>query len=861
MMWQPNIYTLVLFIGAGLSLILGLIAWPRRAISPTALPFSVLMWLTAWQAFCYGLQIGGQDLGFVIFWGKNEYNAIAFMQVTWLAFAVRYTGRSKWLTPYSRMLLFTVPAMVVFCTWTNDWHGLMKSDFALDLSGPFSVVTFSPGPVYWINIVYNYALFLIGFVLIFRAYLHAPRLYQAQARVLLVASIIPLIGNVLYLTDLTPWPNLDLTPIAFTLTGVLVAWGLYRYRLLDVVPAARERVIENMAEAVIVLDRQNRIVDANPAAAQMLHRTQSEIIGQPAAQVFAAQAHLIERFAEVETAQDEIVLGEEPNQQWFDLRIAPLHYHRGSRLAGRIVTLYDITARRHTEEQLRKLSQAVEQSPSSIVITNTDGSIEYVNPKFTETTGYTLAEVLGQNPRILKSGRTPPEVYTELWSVITAGGEWRGEFLNRKKSGELFWELAVIAPVRGVDGTITHYVAVKEDITSRKRTEQALQLAYERLAILREVDADLTSSLQVSYVTMTALDAAMRLSAADAGFIGTADENELRVVEAIGAYPPGFVDSSIPLDRGILSRVAQQAELISDVTTNPDYTPFLPGAAAQIAMPLVSQQRFVGVLNLETYTPERFTQEIFEFLKLLTARIGVAIANAQMFEERTQLVGELEAFAHTVAHDLKNPLNNVIGYATVLVQGNMEKSPERAKNHLQVILNNSQKMNNIINELLLLASVRKQDQVPCGPLDMAAIVAEAQERLRLMIEQSGAHITVPSTWPVAAGYPAWVEEVWVNYLSNAIKYGGVPPQVDLGAAAEDGMVRFWVRDNGPGLSPEEQARLFSQFTRLAEARAEGHGLGLSIVRRIVEKLGGTVGVQSTVGEGSTFSFTLPAAED
>jgi PAS domain S-box-containing protein len=861
MMWQPNSYTPILFIGAGLSLILGLIAWPRRAISPTALPFSVLMWLTAWQAFCYGQQLGGQDLGFVIFWGKMEYNAIAFMQVTWLSFALRYTGRSRWLTFHSRALLFTVPAMVVFCTWTNDWHGLVKSDFVLDLSGPFSVVTFSPGPVYWINIVYNYALFLAGFILIFRAYLHAPRLYRTQARVLLLASIIPLIGNILYLTDLTPWPNLDLTPIAFTLTGVLVAWGLYRYRLLDVVPAARERVIENMAEAVLVLDQRNRVVDANPAAARLLRRPQSEIIGQSAAQVFIAQADLVERFADVETAQEEIGLGEEPNQQWFDLRIAPLHYHRGSRLAGRIVTLYDITARRRTEEQLRKLSQAVEQSPSSIVITDTSGNIEYVNPKFTETTGYTLAEAIGQNPRILKSGRTPPEVYTELWNVITAGREWRGEFLNRKKNGELFWELAVIAPVRGLDGKITHYVAVKEDITARKRTEQALQLAYERLAILREVDADLTSSLQVSYVTMTALDAAMRLSAADAGFIAIADGNELHVVEAIGAYPPGFVDSSIPLDSGILSRVAQQqAELISDVTSNPDYIPFLPGAVAQIAMPLVSQQRLVGVLNLETYTPERFTQEIFEFLKLLTARAGVAIANAQMFEERTQLVGELEAFAHTVAHDLKNPLNNVIGYATVLVQGNMEKSPERAKNHLQVILNNSQKMNNIINELLLLASVRKQDQVPCGPLDMAAIVAEAQERLRLMIEQSGAHITTPSAWPLATGYAAWVEEVWVNYLSNAIKYGGVPPQVDLGAALEDGMVRFWVRDNGAGLTLAEQARLFSQFTRLAEARAEGHGLGLSIVRRIVEKLGGTVGVQSAVGAGSTFSFTLPAAE-
>jgi two-component system sensor histidine kinase/response regulator len=144
------------------------------------------------------------------------------------------------------------------------------------------------------------------------------------------------------------------------------------------------------------------------------------------------------------------------------------------------------------------------------------------------------------------------------------------------------------------------------------------------------------------------------------------------------------------------------------------------------------------------------------------------------------------------------------------------------------------------------------------PVDMARVVEETQARLAHMIEECQAEITCPDSWPVALGYEPWVEEVWVNYLSNALKYGGRPPRVELGATVQaDGTVRFWVRDDGPGIAPQDQARLFTPFTRLDQAHAKGHGLGLSIVRRIVEKLGGQVGAESEVGRGSIFFFTLP----
>jgi PAS domain S-box-containing protein len=146
----------------------------------------------------------------------------------------------------------------------------------------------------------------------------------------------------------------------------------------------------------------------------------------------------------------------------------------------------DITERRRTEDKLRQLSRAVEQSPASIVITNPAGDIEYVNPKFVQVTGYTLAEALGKNPRILKSGEMNPENYRQMWEIIASGKEWNGEFHNKKKNGELYWEIASISPIRDLAGRITHYVAVKEDITARKQNEverdQLIQDLHDALA-------------------------------------------------------------------------------------------------------------------------------------------------------------------------------------------------------------------------------------------------------------------------------------------------------------------------------------------------------------------------------------------
>jgi signal transduction histidine kinase len=327
----------------------------------------------------------------------------------------------------------------------------------------------------------------------------------------------------------------------------------------------------------------------------------------------------------------------------------------------------------------------------------------------------------------------------------------------------------------------------------------------------------------------------------------------------------------------------KQARVAADASEDPLHfdNPCLPDTCSELALPLISRGEAIGAMTIQSTKPAAFSDEDVTVLQTMADQLAYAIANAHLYRHAQREIIErkraeeklhqyateiearnedLDAFAHTVAHDLREPLSLLILGIAILLEDRPKTLDNDVRGRLNLISQAAHRMRNIISELLLLASVRKAE-VTIEPLDMADIMTEVQQRLVYMIEEHEAEIVLPKSWPAALGHGPWVAEVWTNYLSNAIKYGGQPPRIELGATVEgDDMVRFWIRDNGLGLTSEEQARLFALFTRLDQVRAKGHGLGLSIVRRIVEKLDGQVGVESKVGEGSTFSFTLPVSD-
>jgi len=223
---------------------------------------------------------------------------------------------------------------------------------------------------------------------------------------------------------------------------------------------------------------------------------------------------------------------------------------------------------------------------------------------------------------------------------------------------------------------------------------------------------------------------------------------------------------------------------------------------------------------------------------------------------------DLNAFSHTVAHDLKNPLANIKGFADLLFEEYDTINESEAKKFINAIIKSEKKAQEIIHSLLLFANLRKSE-VKTTAINFEKIVENSIELLQPMILKTDAKISFPRTWPCTLGYAPWVEEVLINYLSNAIKYGGTPPVIDIGydIVKAENKVRFWVSDNGSGISEKNQSLIFKKFERLDQVKTEGYGLGLSIVKRIIEKLGGEVSLKSEMGKGSKFCFTLPLAEE
>jgi GAF domain-containing protein len=417
---------------------------------------------------------------------------------------------------------------------------------------------------------------------------------------------------------------------------------------------------------------------------------------------------------------------------------------------------------------------------------------------------------------------------------------------------------------------------LQKEVVERLQAEDALRRRTRELAMLNRASQAFTSTLNLDRVLATVLEAVRRLLGVVAASVWLADpeSGEMICRQSVGPQSEVVRGWRLRQGRGIAGWVAQVGEslIVPDVLADERYFEQVDrragGALRSIlTVPLRIQDDVIGVLQVADAGIDRFRPEDLTLIEPLAVSAAIAIDNARLVDALRQRTAELEerneeldAFAHTVAHDLKSPLAHMVSFAEALDEFYDTLPDEELRRYLHTISRNGHKMSNIIDELLLLTSTRKMEKVDVDVLDMKHIVARVRQRLDYMIAEYQAEIVFPNAWPTSLGYGPWIEEVWANYMSNALKYGGQPPRMELGSTVQmDGMMRFWVRDNGPGLTTEEQTRLFTPFTRFDQVRAKGHGLGLSIVRRIVERLDGEVGVESTPGQGSEFFFTLPSA--
>jgi PAS domain S-box-containing protein len=269
---------------------------------------------------------------------------------------------------------------------------------------------------------------------------------------------------------------------------------------------------------------------------------------------------------------------------------------------------------------------------------------------------------------------------------------------------------------------------------------------------------------------------------------------------------------------------------------------------------ILSNQKLIGRIFI--------LHDITKRKKALDAAVESNQLLRKEIAEKEKLIADLDAYARSVAHDLKNPISGLLGLRDIIKTDLESNNLEEISQLLEMAHEQAQKMYKIVDELLLLSRIRKEDIKPV-PLEMTSIINEAIKRLNGHWIKSEGSIKMPESWPMVLGHAQWIEEVWYNFLSNAIKYGGEPPTITLGAEKTDGsQYRFWIQDNGNGLPAEVFDKIFNDFERLGRENVEGYGLGLPIVKRIIHKLGGEVQVCSDnlPGKGCVFSFTLQSAE-
>lgn len=404
----------------------------------------------------------------------------------------------------------------------------------------------------------------------------------------------------------------------------------------------------------------------------------------------------------------------------------------------------------------------------------------------------------------------------------------------------------------------------------------SLEEQNRKLRLLNRAGHILTSTHDMEALLARFLQIAAQLLEAEGGSVWLWDKEDDQLLVCRSAFHSGvavdLVGGTVAIGQGLVGWVAEMGESDIVVETAGDNrfnqsfdikNNFTTNSL--LAVPLRLQGQVIGVLEVVNKIEGIFGAEDVTIAETLASSAAIAIDNARLVAQLQQNVidleqrnAELDAFDHTVAHDLQNPLSLVQGFADLLYYEADSVSDDQRQTALRQLIIHTQRMSNIVEELLMLSSVRKSDVVHL-PLSMGDVVESALLRLKLMQDKYQPQIIMPESWPIVMGHALWIEEIWENYIGNAMKYGGRPPVIELGyTRLANGRIQFWVQDNGEGIAPDKLEMLFIPFTRLNEVRVTGHGLGLSIVSRIMEKLGGQAWATSEVGKGSKFSFTLDA---
>ena len=888
------------------SIIAGFVAvnvWRRRATASGAKALVLLAIAIAVWSLGYALEIAGADLPTKIFWGKSQYIGISTIPLLWVIFTYSYLTQGTRLTRRNVTLLSVVPLITLILALTTEIHGLIWKDIRIQSFGTFSALDFTYGFWFWIYWVYSNILLLAGTIFIFRSFKRTKGLFRRQNLILLIAVLAPWVGNVLYVTGLSPIPNLDITPFAFTISVVVFAVGISRFQLGNLAPVGRDLVVEKMPDGMIVLDVQGYIVDINPALQKALGISTSQGIGQRAKDLFHAWPSLVGRYENMLEAQDEIVFGEGESQRWYELRMTPL-YGSFDRLLGRVVTVRNITEKKQIEEALRlseeKYRNIYKNVADVIYETDNQGNLTSISPSIEKRGGYRPEELIGHS---VTEFFVFPEQYAALDAHIMEHGSVNDfEALLRKKDGTTVFASITSHILFDANGQGVATEGVLRDITERKQAEERIRQmnaelesrVSERTSQLQESNAYLTALIEISIALNESLDLnevldriliqVHKLVSARALTVMFVEGEHARIVRRMGYQGLEKIEQSLLDLRFLISwptfhhmYTTRKSLYIPDTARDTRWQ-IIEGVEwvrSYIGVPLVVSDETIGFLNAAHSEPNFFDAKHAFMLESLAHHAAIAIQNARLLDElkkalekeqrmRDQLVhadklAALGKMVSVIAHEINNPIQTVKNSLYLLEDQIVPGSS--AKEYLKMA---SVESNRIADLVAQLRGTYASGSKAMVTVDVLELLLEVHDLLAAELKKRQVE------WHQVDGHGPYtvcavrnnLKQVFINLCLNAMEAMEAEQErklsISLYTNPDSLRVGVDFHNTGPPISEESLPHIFEPFFT---TKSSGTGLGLSISYDIIRQHQGEIFVESVPGEGVTFTVWLPLAPD
>jgi len=651
-------YTIIMIIAAMICMVIIVYVWPQRRKNAETLPLILLMaGITEWICAAL-LGMLDQNLLHKLLWAKIEYIGVLSVPLMVLVYVIHHCNTHQWMKGKRLAWLADIPLLTLLLAWTNEYHRLIWATYVPYLQDGLAFSNKTYGPAFWLYWVYSYLLLLAATVLTVRSIQASTSIFRWQNLLIAIGILAPRVANFLYILHIDPIRNLDLTPLAFGITGVALAIGMFRWQLFNITPVAQAAAFTGMADGLIILDKQDRLLDVNPAAQAILGQSGAELAGKPVEDMFAERLSPDERSRWKEEKSREIKLPVGSEDRDFALSDSPFYEKDGSPV-GKIIFMHDVTEQKKLEERLREAEHKQlegilhenEQRLASIYETvgdvifylsvEPDQQYRFVsaNPAFYNITGLAPAQVVGRKVNEVIPEPSLQVVLEKYRQAIEKKAMVRWEEVSDYPTGRLIGEVSV-APVFDDDGLCTHLVGTVHDITERKQAEQKIQRLNRYLRAISNANQIIVRASDEAGLLTEVCQCIVETAGYSKAWVGFAEQDSEKTVRPVAGFGVdadyleakqiSWADNE--RGRGPTGTAIRTGKTViaQDLNLQPGYVPWRQqalqaGDASSIAIPLLHNEQCLGALNIYSQSPQVFDPDEVKLLEELGMDLAYGI--------------------------------------------------------------------------------------------------------------------------------------------------------------------------------------------------------------------------------------------